>query len=49
MDQAAEAAALEAGWQFLCREQGDVPFAAVVAIVQARCSRVGVERSAVRL
>ena len=39
-----EDAAIEAGWQFLCCEQGDVPFAAVVAIVQARCSRVAVER-----
>jgi len=39
-----EEAALEAGWQFLCRKQGDIPFSTVVACVRACCPSVDEKR-----
>jgi hypothetical protein len=39
-----EEAAIEAGWRFFLSQRGDVPFAAVVAAIHARCPRVGIER-----
>jgi hypothetical protein len=39
-----ERAALEAGWRFFLAQQGDTPFAEVVATIRAQCPSVGVER-----
>jgi hypothetical protein len=38
-----EDAAIEAGWRFFLSQQGDIPFAAIVAAIRAQCPRVGVE------
>ena len=37
-------AAIEAGWRFFLSQRGDVPFAAVVATIQAQCPSAEVER-----
>jgi len=39
-----ERAALEAAWQLLCRNQGDMPFSEIVKFVRARVPRLSEER-----